>query len=67
MQHYCSLKVPLVLEILSKQEKKDYCKTCTTCNKKQLNIEVYMHRRFSTVLPDEITIVHRGDNQTLCF
>lgn len=26
-----------------------------------------MPRRFSTVLPDEITIVHQGDNQTLCF
>lgn len=26
-----------------------------------------MPRRFSTVSPDEITVVHQGDNQTLCF
>lgn len=26
-----------------------------------------MPRRFSAVLPDEITVVHQGDNQTSCF
>lgn len=47
--------------------KQDYHTTCTTCKKNWIFQEVYMPRRFSTELPDEITVVHQGDNQTLCF